>query len=350
MRIPYKQPSESPFKNHFMNGGFDFWQRATSFTSFEGKIADRFSVGYAVSPGRATWSRDNSVVHPNGLTTYSLKAQTSIIDAAPAAGALGLLRHRLEGNYFRALKGKTFYLKGKIYTNVTGDWTLGFSNASESNRWLDQINVPVANTWTDFILDVTHNPAIGSWNYNELSGLHVIVPVVTGTNHQTAAANKRNWNTSTGWTITGSANANFHSSLSNVLYLAQLQLVTDPDEPFQRMGGSIAEELKLCQRYYADMPHAAGVATSANSVSIYEKLEQTMRIPPVASVNGTGILNAQNGLDNQTQSSPSISTNFAGTNFVILVCGNFPALTSGRMINVGVPANNGNSIRLDAEF
>src|SRR5574343_425704 len=249
MRIPYKQPSESPFKNHFMNGCFDFWQRGLSFTSFEGKIADRFSVGYATSPGRATWSRENAIVPPNGLTQYSLKAQTSIIDAAPAAGALGLLRHRIEGNYFRALRGKTFYLKGKIYTNITGNWTIGFSNATESNRWLDQINVPVANTWTDFILDVTHNPLNGSWNYNELSGLHVIVPVVAGTNHQTAASNKRNWSPSAGRVITGSANANFHSSLSNVMYLAQLQLVTDPDEVFQRMGGSFAEELHLCQRY-----------------------------------------------------------------------------------------------------
>jgi hypothetical protein len=233
-----------------MNGGFDFWQRNTTFTSFEGKICDRFAIGYATSPGRATWSREASIIPPNGLTPYSMKAQTSIIDAAPAAGALGLLRHRVEGNYFRALKGKTFFLKGKIYTNVTGNWTIGFANSGEGNRWLDQISVPVANTWTDFILDVTHNPAIGTWLYDAGVGLVIAVPTVAGTSHQTSAANKRNWNTSTGWVITGSANQNFHSSLSNVLYLAQLQLVTDPDEPFQRFGGSVNEELRLCQRYY----------------------------------------------------------------------------------------------------
>lgn len=250
MRIPLRQPNESPFKNHFMNGGFDLWQRGLSIPSIEGKICDRFSTGYASSSGRATFSREASIIPSNGLTPYSMKAQTSIIDAAPAAGALGLLRHRIEGNYFRALKGKTFFLKGKIYTNLTGDWTIGFANAGESNRWLDQINVPVANTWTDFILDVTHNPSIGAWDYTTGAGLIVEIPLITGTSHQTSAANKRNWNTSTGWTITGSANANFHSSLSNVLYLAQLQLVTNPDEKFQRMGGSLAQEIQLCQRYF----------------------------------------------------------------------------------------------------
>lgn len=271
MRVPYRQPSEAPFRNHFMNGGFDLWQRNTTFTSFEGKIADRFAVGYAVTGGKATWSRESSIIPPNGLTPYSLKAQTSIIDAAPAAGALGLLRHRVEGNYFRNLKGRTFYLKGKIYTNVTGDWTIAFSNNGEVNRWLDQINVPTANTWTDFILDVTHNPSIGSWLYDTSVGLAVVIPVIAGTNHQTSIANARNWNTTSGWVITGSANQNFHSSLSNVLYLAQLQLVTDPDEPFQRMGGGIIEELVLCQRYYEksyDPATVPGTPSATSGVTI----------------------------------------------------------------------------------
>ena len=67
-------PQTFGFKNKIINGNFDFWQRATSYT-YPGGIwlyghADRWA-GHFDASAAGTWSRSTNV--PDSASTYSMR-------------------------------------------------------------------------------------------------------------------------------------------------------------------------------------------------------------------------------------------------------------------------------------
>jgi len=110
-------------QNILINGGFEFWQRGTTFSSpatpaTGAYTTDRWMMGYDGAP-TFTVSREASVIDSVG--TYALKVQITAV-----GGSTGFnIRQKLED--FSALRGKTLTFSARVRSNVAGV-TLGLND------------------------------------------------------------------------------------------------------------------------------------------------------------------------------------------------------------------------------
>ena len=143
-------------------------------------------------------------------------------------------------------------------------------------------------------------------------------------------------------------------SASNNFRLCGVQLEAGSvATPFEQR--SYQHELMLCQRYYQFLYSGSSfisiVHASAGIVSVKANYRQQMRTSPT--VGQTGVINAQNGTGfNNTQSSPSITSSYAGQDSCYVLLGNFNTSGQTNSISCSCPTveNNSNCITLNAEL
>lgn len=211
-------------KNFVANGGFDFWQRGTSFSNPVGAYtADRFC---------ATWSGGTTYTvtqQPSFLTSsrYALRVQRT---AGTTSTAMVFLGVGFETVDVIRMQGKTmtwsFYIKaGSNYSPTGGGLGVSFYTGTGTDQGpfvghtgeVTQINVGQAITTTatrySYTFTVPTNATSARFNF-------AMVP-------------------------SGTAGAN------DFYEVADMQLeIGSQATPFSRAGGSIGGELALCQRYY----------------------------------------------------------------------------------------------------
>ena len=223
--VAWAGPNVAAGKNRFINGGFDIWQRGTSFSS-AGYGADRWYFSFG---GSITLSQETSVI-PSGAT-YAAKM------LATANSSFGELYQALEAQEVNLLAGQTITVSG--YTRATSGYTGNAIIAIQTNT---TANTQTGGTWTE-VASNSLTPSTSA--YNRFS---VTYAVPSGT----LGLRVKLGNTST-------------QNSGAAIYFANIQLeLGSVATAFSRAGGTLQGELMACQRYYWRNTPAVAYGIHAN--------------------------------------------------------------------------------------
>jgi hypothetical protein len=245
-------------KNYIVGGGFDIWQRGTSFTSPNGVYtADRWRIDTSAA---ITVSQQTTGV-PAG-SRYCMRVAFN-------ATTYSDLSTYIETANAVALQGKTITVQIKLRRNATMASAMGFTlqksptvDAGYSSGWttittssVSNANLPTGTTAADWY-QLTFTATIP--NDGTANSIRLIGGVLD-------------------------------SNVSGAYWeIAQVQLeVGSAATPFARAGGSIGGELALCQRYYwrqtagtTYTTHAFGYAYQTDSAVFLVNFPVPMRVVP----------------------------------------------------------------------
>jgi hypothetical protein len=273
-----------PFtRNVIINGGYDNWQRGTSFTAGAVYSADRWYLN-AVS-GTTTVSRDTDV--PTGLAgQYSIKQLTA------AGSSFAQWSTPLETATVVPLQGKAVVLSYYMKKNAT--WSNNFGP-----------NVYYSNS-TDALASQTTAVTI----------VNVVEPLPT-----------TSWTRFyTTFTVPSDAKGlliQFNPSVVQAsgasLNMAGVQLeVGSQPTPFTRAGQTVQGELAACQRYYYDSRDGSnqpfsGYSNSTDYLLANVRYPVTMRTAPSVSIGQSSGLNFVRRISTNAQVAITV-TSYPGTN------------------------------------
>lgn len=211
-------------KNYFVNGGFDFWQRGTSFTTPGGAYtADRFK---ATVNGTATYTISRQLSGLTG-TQYCLRFQRTSGQTYTDGSFVG---YAWETESMIGLQGKT--VTYSFYARVGSNWSpLGGIGVQLQQGTGAGTHAFSALTGETSAFTGTASGLTTSWQRFSF----------TGTLSSTATELRTNLS----FSPVGTAGANDYIELTGF----QLELGSVAT-PFSRAGGTIAGELAACQRYY----------------------------------------------------------------------------------------------------
>jgi hypothetical protein len=301
-------------KNLVINGGFDVWQRGTSFAYSNSTYvysADRFEhVRNAYTLG-ATASRQAAQLE--GFR-YCLRVQR---DSGTSSTQPIFIDHSMDTVESLRVIGKTVTLS--FYARK------GANYSASSNILTGRI---ITGTGTDQALKNYTNAAIpisidcvlsDSWQRFSVTGV------------VTAGVNEIGLNFVS--TPTGTAGANDYYEITGI----QLELGSVAT-PFSRAGGTLAGELAICQRYYQRFtssesnttlysPFGSGFVSGSSTLLSYVPFKGTMRVAPSFASSGASTLGTSTPAGGTQGTGVSMDhVNNTGARIVLVVAG---GLTSG---------------------
>ena len=251
-------------KNLVINGGFDVWQRGTSFASgTRAYTADRFEFFRQTSAAGATLTRQSS-----GLTTTQYCARVSR-DSGNTATNILWLTNSIETANAIPYQGKTiafsFYARAGANFSATSS-ILNFS--VQSGTGTDQ-NLNAGYTGSADVIASTNVTLTTSWQRFTYTG--------------TVASTATELGFYFDYAPTGTAGAADYYEITGIQLEAASSATT-----FSRNGATYAAELAACQRYYfrisssvaADMCQGQGYGTTGVGYAHWPKT--TMRVTPTA--------------------------------------------------------------------
>ena len=299
-------------KNFLINGGFDIWQRGTSFTSLVGYAADRWYT----NSGNTTVSQQTSGV-PVG-TASSLRV------AYNSTGGYGGQFSALESSNAKILAGKTVTLSVQLRCNSSfASSGVGLLLSLSKNSTANTMN---GGTWTT--ISSTTIPASS-------------LPTGTGaSNWFTASITAVIPNDGTAAGILVGIQENATGVTPSYWEVAAMQLEIAPQAtPFSRAGGSIGGELALCQRYYYRINGTgttggspSGVAYGSTLAILYATVPVTMRTNP--SITWTAYGSTLVGTPAISGYTPTgdWGVNTVGLNGFVLINTSFSGLVTGQFL------------------
>lgn len=251
-------------KNVVINGGFDIWQRGTSFTPSAGavtQLADRWS---GVRPTVTGWtvSRKTSATD-SGFTgsTYFMRVQRD--SGNTATQDLNIAYNNLEGESFIPLQGQSvtisFYAKaGANYSSASSILNI----AAVTGTTADTATWSVSGTTNSTTKTLTTSWQRFTYTF-------------------TFGATDKAMRTQFYYTPVGTAGANDFFDIWGL----QIE-VGSQATPFTRAGGTIQGELAACQRYFyqwlsgADKDQTLGFYQTTTSMFAVVPFPVEMRIRP----------------------------------------------------------------------
>lgn len=278
----------SPFvagKNVVINGAMDYWSRGTTF-SFSGVgaggyTADRWNSTVNGTNTNFTTTQDTSV--PTPAFSYSLKT-TQTSSAATSVTEYGL-RYKIEQQSAQTLTGQYATISFWYKTSQTGSHYVRTSTISGtgSTDYAATFNVPTANTWQLVKFTTSTFLNITAW---------------------TGAANS--WGAYIDLGFTGAIGGQGTTIPANAYFqITGVQLESgNVATPFARAGGSIGDELALCQRYFQVLLNGSnnayenfGISTfwSSNRLLFNVRLPVTMRTSPTLTISAASDFVIENG-------------------------------------------------------
>lgn len=245
--------SHYSLRNFLINGAPDFWQRGTSFATIaDGTYtADQWAYFKTATTAVHTVSRDASLVptlaQSGFVSSWSLKVACTTADAAVAAGDIAYIRQAIEGYDWAQIKNLAVTLTFWVYSTKTGTSCVAFRNNGNDRSYVAEYTISSTLTWEKKTVTLTLNPSGGTDDFTNGAGLKISWPLICGSTFQTTASA---WQTGN---FHGTSNqVNHCDNTANVFQLAQVQLTIGSTAPstFNRAGGSVGTEMKLCERYY----------------------------------------------------------------------------------------------------
>jgi hypothetical protein len=313
------QATNSAGKNIIINGGFDIWQRGTSFTGLadDAFSADRFAINLSGTTISANVTQDTSV--PNANSKYSIK----VLQATTSATSLTeyALRQNIEQSNVLSLLGKACVLSFWYKSNKTGSH--GIRAYTDNTGYIDQRTTFTVN-------------AADTWEFKQIA--------ITAFSTVTAASEAP---TARGGLIDigfCAASTGFSSvSANDYFQIAQVQLeVGSVATAFTRSAGTIQGELAACQRYFnriteGTLQAVCTLQAIGTTSAIGTRTFPTMRTGPTVTYTTIGDFYLRNALNTALQCTSSGAFNINTQSFSLnlsvasgLVAGNATeAYTSG---------------------
>jgi len=341
-------------KNVIINGDFNIWQRNTSFTNFAdgAYCADRWTY-YKSGTMVHDISRSTdvpSLAQAGRLFNYSLLIDCQTIDSSIGSSDFCVIQQRVEGYNWLPLAQKPVTLSFWIKATKTGKYCVSLGNGSPFDKSIvKEFTINASDTWEYKTITFPASPALGTWDFTNGIGIRVSICLAAGSSYQATADAWQNANY-----FATSNQVNACDSASNNFRLCGVQLEAGSiATPFEQR--SFQHELMLCQRYYqfvySGSSFISTVHSSAGIVSVKANFRQQMRTSPT--IGQTGVINAQNGTGfNATQSSPSITSSYAGQDSCYVMLGNFNTSGQTNSISCSCPTveNNSNCLTFNAEL
>ena len=256
-------------RNVLINGNFDVWQRATSFTDIAGiwkyGHADRWN-GHNDAADAGTWSQ--STVVPNAGSTYSM------LMTGGSSVSNTNFSQRIESTSLKGIREKNSFTISGYVRSATANKVINchalcptatdnYSSYTQHNGLMSsvtisgnggtgtsQITLTDANTWYYFTM--TKTSATSLTNFDK--GYAVFFSIVGQT------------------------------SSSHQVYMSQLQIEAgEQATSFEQR--SFAEELNLCQRYYyqsryGNAPTSGDLSFGPAPAPLYHNFPTSMRVDP----------------------------------------------------------------------
>jgi hypothetical protein len=221
------------FRNKIINGNFDFWQRATSFTSYAYGGADRWAtinIGSTHTTSRQSFTLGQTDV-PGEPTYY----QRSVVTSSAGAGNLCLTYQKIES--VRTLAGQkatlSFWAKADATKNIAIEFTQNFGTGGSPSSPVREVGV-------------TTCALTSSWQKFEVT---VDIPSISG---KTLGSDGNDGFLLLFWFDAGSdfnSRTNSLGQQSGTFDIAQVQLEAGSvATPFEMRPPGV--ELALCQRYF----------------------------------------------------------------------------------------------------
>jgi len=296
-------------KNALINGGFDIWQRGTSFTNPGTSGAYNADRWCSYFNGNGTITQETTV--KPATSTYSLKITAT---ASSADNGLYQLIEELQMEQFR---GKSVTLSIKLAGTATLAPVINLTYSTTANDSL-------LNTGTAISGTIIANPAINTSTF---------VTYITQFTVPTTAK-----------TLRVGVNSGTMAN-TNVLYVAETQLeIGLTATNFSRAGGTIQGELAACQRYYQILNNTAGGATNYAFGAAYSTTNtfHTYVVPVPLRAGGTiTFLSAGNYLVSNATGSGLTCT-------AVGAAGNNQIITFTGTVASGLVAGNGSAFQLAA--
>jgi len=256
-------------KNLIINGGFDVWQRGTSFTA-NAYSSDRwllYSTGSTRAVSQQTFTVGQTDV-PNNPKHYLRDVVTSV------AGASNMVNTRYRIEDVASLSGNTvtasFWAKADAGKNIAVEFQqyFGTGGSPSANVEVAPATVTLTTSWAKYTVSAA-------------------IPSITG---KTIGSNNNDFLQLLFYMDAGSdknARTNSLGQQSGTFDFANVQLeLGSVATDFEHR--SYGEELALCQRYYQFIPQYAewisGTTYSTNRVLSAIAYQGNMRVLPTASV------------------------------------------------------------------
>ena len=245
-------PDTKNNRNKIINGSMLCSQRGQTHTS-PGNTSytlDRFATNHSMD-GAITVTQ--STTAPVGFSR-SLKVDVTTADTNIGAGQYLQLNYKCEARdlqefAFGTSSAKTITLSFYVRSNVTGTYTVSLQLPDNSNKQASQTyTINSADTWERKTFTFSGDTS-GAINDDNGNGMHIYWQLAIGSNY-TGGSSSTTFQTNTDPNFAAGHTANLLSSTSNEFYLTGVQLeVGSSATDFEHR--SYAQELALCQRYYA---------------------------------------------------------------------------------------------------
>jgi hypothetical protein len=283
-------------KNLIINGGMDIWQRATSTTNVGAGIrtVDRHSC-YSASGSVGSIIRSGLRLAPNTNYNVLYNLTNTTFDAGTGRGNRWL--HNIEGQFLSGYQNKTmtfsFYYRADVHDQV--EIIMSSADAADNFGAVTVFDTQVVNLTADLI----------ARRYD----IQVTLPANADNGVQIAMFFTDQ--------DQGSAGGASEMRLAGMMFHEGTEPI-----PFNRMGGDINGEFKLCQRYFTYLgkgTQCSVVSTGAPAIFfVSERYEVPMRIPPAISANpnlGSTFLLRRTGSNYLTCTTSTIGvSSFNGSN------------------------------------
>jgi len=232
-----------------MNGGFDVWQRGTSFAAIAhmDRTAARWVFGQSAGSAVFTVSREEDA--PTPQSRYSLKTLVTTANASPGATHESHLRYSFEGlNDIALMADRTITLSFYVKSNLTGTYSVALvkPNAAETTEetYLATYSVAVVDTWEKKTITIDLSTATdNTWRKGAgVFGLKLRFSYYAGTNFNGSAG----WQAGNLIQVTGSNN--LAATINNYHQLAEVKVQIGPvATPYHPQ--TYQETLMRCKRY-----------------------------------------------------------------------------------------------------
>ena len=262
-------------KNLIINGACEIDQRfvGTSYTPLQTNLytIDRWQALLTQASKFSVQKNAGGITGPPGFPFYLGVTSLSAYSGITTSDYFGIQQY-IEGFNFAPLgwgtsSAKPVSLSFYVYSSQTGTFGGSLYNIVSSNArsYVFSYTISLANTWTYITIpNIPGDGAAGAGYYDASYGIGcgLFFSLGCGSNFQTATS---------AW-ATGASSSNFGRTITGetrivttnaaTFYITGIQLEQGIyNTTFSRAGGSIQQELALCQRYFWAMPNYNGSGT-----------------------------------------------------------------------------------------
>ena len=290
---------EAP-KNYIINGAFDYWQRGS--TAVITGIGNDYLADMVLYNQYGGLSRNYTIAQSSDVPSqsqsgfqssysYSVTQNTGVTNTS--AAWFYPFEYRMEGYDYAKIHNKAVTISFWMKASVTGLYTV-ILQSSAGRQYLTTVTQNTSSAWEFKTLTVQLDSSSTGWSFDNTNGLSIIIGPTAGSSYVTSTVNS--WGNYGAIFVSGSVE--WTATTGATLQIAQFSLVEGTlgfgAKGFQRAGGSIQQELALCQRYcqwntYCSGDQASnnyGVVGGAGSFSVPMRAAPTIR--------GTAVLQIQN--------------------------------------------------------